>query len=720
LRIRFSLFRQLKARLRASFGIPKKKKKKKNKHSRPLVFAPLRVDPPPAGIDPKSLKFPARAGSPTVSILIPSYGQVDHVLYCLQSLAAAPPRGSFEIIVAEDASGDPKVARLREVEGVALIENPTNLGFLLSCNAAAATARGKYLFLLNNDTFVHKGAIDDLVDFAEATADCGLVGARLLYPDGYQQEAGGIVWSDGSAWNYGRLDDPSKPQYSYVREVDYVSGAAILTPLETWRRLGGFDPIFAPAYCEDSDYAFRVRGLGLKVYYLPTAIVTHFEGVSHGTDVKSGVKAYQIRNSRKIAERYGELLARDHYPNGETLIRARDRSKGKRVVLIVDHYTPEPDRDAGSRTMMQLIHTLQSMDCVVKFWPENGSHSATYTPPLQRMGVEVFYGPHANALDPWLKENGAEIDFVVLSRPRVAEQALDAVRQFTRATVLYYGHDLHFARQRREAEVMNKPDKALGAIALFETERALWRNADATLYLSQSEIDEVLKWEPDSAAFAVPAYGFDRFAHREHATPGAKVIFVAGFAHPPNVDGAIWLVKEIWPLVLRERPDASLSLIGSNPTPEVLALATENVEVTGWISDEDLARRYEGARAAVVPLRFGAGVKLKVVEAMKEGAPLVTTPIGAQGLPGLAEVVSVRETPKDLAGQVLRWLNATDEAWLAASHGEAAYAEARFGRGAMRAPLEKAMQAGAAIRAARDGASRVAPTAEVSGAPSSP
>ena len=173
--------------------------------------------------------------------------------------------------------------------------NPGNLGFLKTCNRSAELARGDYLFFLNNDALACEGWLEPLLRVFDQFPDAGLVGSKLLFPDGTLQEAGGFVWNDGSAWNYGRADDPDKSGYNYVREVDYVSGCAILVARALWRELRGFDDLFAPAYCEDSDLAFRVRAAGRKVYYCPFSAIVHLEGVSQGTDLTSGIKAYQSR-----------------------------------------------------------------------------------------------------------------------------------------------------------------------------------------------------------------------------------------------------------------------------------------------------------------------------------------------------------------------------------------------------------------------------------------
>ncbi|HEY8292967.1 MAG TPA: glycosyltransferase family 2 protein, partial [Thermomicrobiales bacterium] len=260
----------------------------------------------------------------TWSIVVPVHNKAAYTLACLAQLQAVLPAASNagEIIVVDDASIDDTpgvVGRACAMDPrIRALRNTENQGFLASCNRGASAASGDIVVFLNNDTLPQPGWLRALLMLFRAYPDAGAVGSKLIYPDLTLQEAGGVIFSDGSGCNFGRGDaEIDAPLYNYVREVDYCSGASLATRRDLFTLLGGFDTRFAPAYYEDVDYCFQMRSRGYRVYYQPESVVIHCEGVSSGTDITRGVKSYQVVNQRKFVEKWRDALREQPSPPDE-------------------------------------------------------------------------------------------------------------------------------------------------------------------------------------------------------------------------------------------------------------------------------------------------------------------------------------------------------------------------------------------------------------------
>lgn len=561
--------------------------------------------------------------------MIPVHGHWDHTLACLRAIAAHPPACRLEVIVVDDASPDDTLRHLVMIDGLRCVTRHVNGGFIAACNEGAACATGAYLVFLNNDTVPQPGWLDALLRTFRDFPDTGVAGAQLLYPDGRLQEAGGVVFRDGSAWNYGRFESPDDPRFAFVREADYVSGAALMIPRALFTDMGGFDLHYAPAYYEDTDLAFAVRDAGWQVRYQPASRVVHDEGTTSGLDPAQGAKAWQVRNQAKFATRRASALASHPAPGNSPT--ASNIHRDRRQVLVVDASTPRPDRDSASLRLVNIMRLLRDEGAHVVFLPADLAHAGRYTLDLQALGIEAWYSPFAGRLTRWFREHGSRFGTVMVSRHYVLRELLPLLRRHApQARVVFDSVDLHFVRERRTAVLARDAALERSADATRLLELDMVRRADLTTVVSAEEADlleqavprarvEVLSNVHEIAGSGLP------FEQR------ADLVFVGGFRHPPNVDAARWFCGEVFPRVLARLPGVRFHCIGESPPP---ALRTyhdgKHVILHGHVPD--LAPFMDGCRIAVAPLRVGAGVKGKINMSMAHGQPVVATSLAVEGM----------------------------------------------------------------------------------------
>jgi GT2 family glycosyltransferase len=607
----------------------------------------------------RSLQFPG-VEKPRVSIVIPVYNNERLTIECLISILRNTKEVSYEIIIVDDSSAERTREVLSQIGNIKYLRNPENIGFLLSCNRAAEHARGTFLLILNNDAQVSQGWLSPLVETFSKYENVGVVGPKVLNPDGRLQAAGGIIWKDGSAHHYGRGDDPNLPEYNYVKEVDYISGACLMIRNDLRKKIGGFDARFSPAYYEDVDLAFEVRQQGYKVVYQPQSIVIHFESVSYGAGSDKGSGRHQIINQKKFTEKWKDILNFQQMSHSHEIFHGRDRSRGKKTILVVDHSVPDFDKYAGSRTSFHYLKIFLELGLNVKFIDDNyikcGFKYEPYTTLLEQLGIEVLsHDWYRKNWKQWVKNHARSIDYVYLNRP-ISIDYIDALKRETKAKIIYNCIDFHYLREMREYEIIK--DKTLLKLSKEHKKQEfhLFKNSDILFTYSDYEKSILKKQFPKKIVQVIPLFIYDKdfpLGIAKDFETRRGLTFVGGFGHPPNVDGIIWFINEIFPKILKKNNEIELSIIGSNMPEEISKLRSKYINPIGYVSEEKLQEYYSNTRIAIVPLRFGAGVKGKVVEAVAYGVPVVTTEIGREGITGIAGVVRIADQPKEFAESVM-------------------------------------------------------------------
>jgi GT2 family glycosyltransferase/glycosyltransferase involved in cell wall biosynthesis len=616
------------------------------------------VGPPVPSLPVESIHFPAHEDV-EVSIIIPVFNQFQFTHACLASLKTVEERSRFEVIVVDDCSTDETAEFLPRMEGVIYLRNETNSGFIVSCNRGAERARSKYLFFLNNDTIVKPDWLSALLETFAEERRAGVVGSKLVYPDGRLQEAGGIIWRDASGWNYGKFDDPEKPEYNYLREVDYCSAAALMIPKSLFQKLGGFDLKYAPAYYEDTDLSFKARKDGYKVLYQPMSEVIHYEGVTGGTDLAAGTKKHQEINRLTFAETWAtELMAK---PAAGDLTPLTQAPPGKKNILVIDHHLPMPDKDSGSVRMFNILKILRGLGHRVTFMPDNLADIPPYGAELRKRGIEVIHHPYIKKMRDYLISHGFGFDVVVLSRCDFASKHITDVRLYApQSRIIFDTVDLHFLRTHREAHITSDPEVQQSAREKEQLEYDLIDQADETWVVSSVEQELLQEARPDKAIeivsniVEVPGSNTPFGLRRDF-------LFIGSFQHTPNIDAVIFFLEKIYPLVRERLRDAKFYIIGDKAPPEVVALATENVIVTGL--QRDVGPFFESVKLSVAPLRFGAGVKGKINQSIAFGVPVVATSLAVEGMELTNhQDILVADDPEDFARALIE-LYESEELW---------------------------------------------------------
>lgn len=565
---------------------------------------------------------------PKISIIIITYNQVEALKRNILNIETLTTYKNYEIIIVtnnHDENSEMRKYLKTLSHQVFVYDEEYSFGGMNNFGASKAT--GEFLLFLNDDVEVASpNWLEGFLSLA-LNEKVGVVGAKIIFPNNTLQDCGGIVWKDGNAWNYGRFFKPNDPKCNYVRNVDYITGACLFVKKEIFDRVGKFDTSYHPAYWEDTDLCFSILKEGYSVLYQPLSKVIHYEGQTQGTDTSKGIKSYQIVNQKKFYEKWKPLLENRLSGSISNSFLERDRRDGLNI-LYIDHYVPESDKDSGSLRTFNMLGILSYMKNKVTLWPNNLKKTLPYVTELQQKGIEVVYG--RNNFDRFLDERKNVFDVAILTRPYIAVKYIDKIKEkMPNCRIIFDTMDLHYLRMERQAAIVEKK-QAAQAVMMKKLEFSLIRKSDLTILTSPIEYNILNKEDLQSTFAILPNIHAELEKQVEPFEKRNDIMFIGGFLHDPNIDAIRYFIKEIWPTIKEKIPDVKLFIIGSNPTEEVKKLSTKDVIVTGFV--KDLQPYYDKCKIMIAPLRYGAGIKGKITQSLTKGLPLITTPIGAEGM----------------------------------------------------------------------------------------
>ena len=460
----------------------------------------------------------------------------------------------------------------------------------------------------------------------------GAVGGRLVFPDGRLQEAGSIIWNDGSCLGYGRGDSPTAPQYSYVRDVDYCSAAFLLTPRDVFFELGEFDGRYQPAYYEDADYCVRLWKAGRRVVYDPRVLVTHFEFASSTSS--AAATAMQLERRALFADVHHEWLAGQVPPATDGVLRARDRHRTGQRILVIDDRVPHASVGFGDPRAIALLRSLVDLGHSVTLFPVSvvDEDWARIYEDIPRE-VEVLRGYGGRRLVPLFRERAGYYDCIIVSRSHnmaLLRAKLGEPGRWMRDTrVIYDAEAITAIRDVGRRRLLGEDVRDAEANRLVAAELDLARGVDAVLAVSgeeQRQFEGVAAGRVHVVGHAVEVTPTMRPFHER-----AGILFVGAFHElSPNGDAAIWFTKHVLPALRARVGDVRFTIVGQDPPAELIGLDAEGVRVLGGVAD--LRPLYDEARVFVAPTRFASGIPLKVIHAAAHGLPVVATSLLAKQL----------------------------------------------------------------------------------------
>jgi GT2 family glycosyltransferase len=576
--------------------------------------------------------FFSTSKNPKVTILIILYNKAELTFQCLRSLQNNISSGiPCELLIIDNGSSDRTSSLLRSIEGARIIRNSENIGFLRACNQAIQLIDSEYFLLVNNDTILSPGVVEVALSVFEEETNVGAVGGRIILPDGTLQEAGNILWNDGTCVGFGRGFQPTDYRCMFRREVDYCSGAFLLTPSSLFKAAGGFDPIFIPAYYEETDYCAWLQNQGYKIFYEPRVSLIHFEFGS--SDLSANAFRMMSNNREKFKAKNQLLLNSKPAPSNEKALWFRD-AKFKKRVLFIDDRVPHTHLGAGFPRSNQVVNVLDSQGYFVTIFPtlqENERWSDAYSDISNR--IEIVNPAGINAFEEFLLSRPNYYDLIWISRPhnmKLLQGVVQRYRSQSNCKLVYDAEAIFSRRAELELEVRGKCDDGVVPLSA-EEEFRLASVADAVVAVSSFEA-ELFGKKTGRNVFVV--------GHELRAAPTSMgfrdrtdVVFLGSLhGHPsPNTDSLIWFLEEVLPKIRRQLSDfPRVKVVGycSDAMHKYFQQYKADLEIIGQV--ESISTYLENAKFVIIPTRYAAGIPQKAFDVAAAVVPAVCTDLIAQ------------------------------------------------------------------------------------------
>lgn len=568
---------------------------------------------------------------PTISIILVFYNQAHLSLLCLQSLikfADVP----FELIIVDNGSSDSTTDLLAVLDNCVVLSNVENLGFVKAVNQGAKHARGEYILLLNNDAVIHQQTLSSALSSIHERESVGAVGGKISLIDGSLQEAGSIIWSDGSCLGYGRGDDPMASDYMFERDVDYCSGAFLLFRRKHFEELDGFDLDYAPAYYEESDFCIRLQKKGLRVVYNPTIKITHYEFASSGG--MSSASKLQQEHQQILCEKHSDWLRNQSQNNPALIIQARTANKFPNVLLIDDR-VPHPSLGSGYPRSAHMLNSMDKLDLNVTFFPLQfpiDDWKTTYS--TLSKSIEVVLEKGRSGLYPFLNSRKGFFQYIVVSRihnMKFFREIFETNPSLIEGSkIIYDAEALTASREILHRQLLCQPVTEIEKEDLITEEMQQSKIAETVIAVSAREADVYRQHGINNVCI---------LGHTLSVMPGDKdfssregILFVGALRDEgsPNVDSLLWFVINVLPIIEVAIPEIKLYIVGDKAASSLASIEKENISFLGRL--DCVAGVYNSSRIFVAPTRFAAGIPHKVHEAASMGIPCVTTPLLAMQL----------------------------------------------------------------------------------------